>query len=164
MSARVFRCDQPQPNDIVGNPILLAGMGGGFEATISIRVLDGTGAVLLEDSTMSSNLPSAWQASVALAGTPPTTQGVLEVGPSTGADEVPPMVSVPIYFGTAIVPGYRSFYPYTVQAGDTLSSIAAAQDLYTGSGWEPIFEANRHLIADPNRIHPGTVLRLPSDF
>ena len=29
----------------------------------------------------------------------------------------------------------------------------------------PIFEANRHIIGDdPDLIHPGTVLRLPSDF
>jgi nucleoid-associated protein YgaU len=52
-----------------------------------------------------------------------------------------------------------------VQTGDTLSGIAAAQaPLYIGTGFQPIFEANRHILSDPNRIHPGTVLRLPSDF
>ena len=36
---------------------------------------------------------------------------------------------------------------------------------YIGIGFEPIFEANRHIIGDdPDLIHPGTVLRLPSDF
>lgn len=76
------------------------------------------------------------------------------------------MVSVPVFFGTAIAPGFRSYFLYTVQSGDTLSSIAAAQaPLYIGSGFEPIFEANRHIIGDnPNLIHPGTVLRLVSDF
>lgn len=90
----------------------------------------------------------------------------MQVGPSTGADESPGMVSVPVFFGTAIVPGFRSYFLYTVQPGDTLSGIAAAQaPLYIGNGFGPIFEANRHIIGDnPNLIHPGTVLRLPSDF
>jgi len=53
-----------------------------------------------------------------------------------------------------------------VQAGDTLSGIAAAQaPLYIGTGFGPIFEANRHVIGDdPDVIHPGTVLRLPAGF
>ena len=34
--------------------------------------------------------------------------------------------------------------------------------LYIGTGFEPIFEANRHGIGDdPDLIHPGTVLRCP---
>ena len=75
------------------------------------------------------------------------------------------MVSVPVFFGPAIVSGFRSYFLYTVQRGDTLSSIAAEQaPLYIGSGFQPIFEANRHILADPDLIHPGTVLRLPSDF
>jgi nucleoid-associated protein YgaU len=160
-----FRIDQPRANDIVGDTLYLAGMGGGFEATISIRVRDDTGAVLAESFTMSTNLASPWQASVELPSPPPTTRGVVEVGPSTGADEHPGVVSIPVYFGTAIVPGFRSVLHYTVQAGDTLSSIASDQEpLYIGTGWQPIFEANRHLIGDPDLIHPGTILRLPSDF
>jgi nucleoid-associated protein YgaU len=160
-----FRLDQPQPNDLVGETLHLAGFGGGFEATISIRVLDGDGKVLAETFTMSSNLPSAWQATVELPSPPPPPRGVVEVGPSTGKDEHPGMVSIPVFFGTAIVPGFRSVLHYTVQAGDTLSGIAADQaPLYIGSGWQPIFEANRHIIADPDLIHPGMILRLPSDF
>ena len=38
-----FRLDQPRANDLVGNPLLIAGSGGGFEATIAVRVLDGNG-------------------------------------------------------------------------------------------------------------------------
>jgi nucleoid-associated protein YgaU len=164
-SAETFRLDQPQPNDLVGAPLLLAGSGGGFEATIDVRVLDGNGQVLLETSVTSTNLISPWQASIEIPDPPPTTRGVVEVGPSTGADESPARVSVPVFFGTAIVAGFRSYFLYTVQPGDTLSSIAAAQaPLYIGTGFQPIFEANRHILSDPNRIHPGTVLRLPSDF
>ena len=163
---QAFRLDQPQPNDLVGNPVLVAGSGGGFEATIRLRVLDANGNVLLESALTATNLTSAWQATLTLPDPVPTTRGVVQVGPSTGAEDEPGMVSAPVFFGTAIVPGFRSYFLYTVQPGDTLSSIAASQaPLYIGTGFEPIFEANRHVIGDnPNLINPGTVLRLPSDF
>ncbi|MGY2084815.1 LysM peptidoglycan-binding domain-containing protein [Blastococcus sp. SYSU DS0539] len=46
---------------------------------------------------------------------------------------------------------------YTVQAGDTLSRIAAA----AGVDWRTVYDANRDVIgADPGLIHPGQVLRL----
>ncbi|MDV6011405.1 Gmad2 immunoglobulin-like domain-containing protein [Haloechinothrix sp. LS1_15] len=159
-----FRVDQPRPNDLVGDPLLIAGMGGGFEGTITIVLLDGNGHVLKETFTTNTNLSSQWQATIDLPD-PPTTHGVLQVGPATGADEHPGLVSVPVQFGTAIVAGYRSHFHYTVQQGDTLSSIAAEQaPLYIGTGFQPIVEANRHIISDPDVIHPGMVLRLPSDF
>jgi len=49
------------------------------------------------------------------------------VGPSTGADEAPPRVSVPVFYGAAIAPGFRSYFLYIVQTGDTLSGIAVSQ-------------------------------------
>ena len=163
-TSEAFRVDQPQANDLVGNTILVAGSGGGFEATLTIRVLDSNGQVLIETSTMSTNLTSPWQTSVTVS--PSTNRGVIQVGPSTGADVAPPMVSIPVFFGEVIAPGFRSYFHYTVQPGDTLSGIAASQaPLYIGSGYVPIHEANRHIIGDDaDLIHPGTVLRLPSDF
>ncbi len=161
-----FRLEQPRANELVGNPLLIAGAGGGFEATINLRVLSGDGQVLVETFVTNTNLTSPWQTSISLPDPPPTTRGVVQAGPSTGADESSGMISVPVFFGTAIAPGFRSYFLYTVQPGDTLSSIAAAQaPLYIGNGFGPIFEANRHIIGDnPNLIHPGTVLRLVSDF
>jgi len=97
-----FRLDQPRANDLVGNPLLIAGSGGGFEADIAVRVLDGNGQVLVETSVTSTNLTSAWQTRVSLPEPPPTNRGVVQVGPSTGADEAPPRVSVPVFYGTAI--------------------------------------------------------------
>ncbi|MFJ4846847.1 MULTISPECIES: transglycosylase family protein [unclassified Streptomyces] len=48
---------------------------------------------------------------------------------------------------------------YTVVGGDTLSSIADAQDV-TG-GWHELYAANRSVIGgDPNLIRPGQVLAL----
>jgi LysM repeat protein len=56
--------------------------------------------------------------------------------------------------------GYPSGGQYVVQRGDTLSAIA--QRFYGSYHlWPLIFQANRHLIADPDLIHPGQVLTLP---
>ncbi|WP_372382416.1 LysM peptidoglycan-binding domain-containing protein [Xanthomonas sp. NCPPB 1068] len=48
----------------------------------------------------------------------------------------------------------------TVQAGDTLSSIAK-RHLGDGALWPGIFEANRETLKDPDKIFPGQVLHLP---
>lgn len=49
---------------------------------------------------------------------------------------------------------------YTVQPGDSLSSIAG--QVYGQSHlWRIIFEANRHILSDPALIRPGQVLTIP---
>ena len=48
----------------------------------------------------------------------------------------------------------------SVKAGDTLSAIAK-QTLGDPNAYMKIFEANRDQFADPNKIKPGQVLRLP---
>ena len=50
---------------------------------------------------------------------------------------------------------------YTVQAGDSLSKIA--QRRYgEASKWKAIYEANKDQIKNPDLIHPGQVLKMPS--
>ena len=46
---------------------------------------------------------------------------------------------------------------YTVQAGDSLSKIAA----HYGVSWKEIFEANRDKLDDPDKIYPGQELSIP---
>ncbi len=49
---------------------------------------------------------------------------------------------------------------YTVQKGDSLSKIA--KKFYGDAMKYPvIFEANRPLLSDPDKIYPGQVLRIP---
>ena len=49
---------------------------------------------------------------------------------------------------------------HTVVSGDTLSKIAKAQ--YGDANKYPaIFEANKPMLSDPNKIYPGQVLRIP---
>jgi LysM repeat protein len=50
---------------------------------------------------------------------------------------------------------------YVVQPGDSLSAIATRFAVH--GGWPTLYAANRRAVGpDPNTIHPGTVLRLPS--
>ena len=49
---------------------------------------------------------------------------------------------------------------YTVQSGDTLGRIAS--EMYgNASKYTTIFEANKPMLKDPNKIYPGQVLRIP---
>ena len=49
---------------------------------------------------------------------------------------------------------------HTVRSGDTLSAIAKT---YYGSPskYHVIFEANKPMLSDPDKIYPGQVLRIP---
>ncbi|MFC2971608.1 peptidoglycan-binding protein LysM [Azotobacter bryophylli] len=48
----------------------------------------------------------------------------------------------------------------TVKSGDTLSSIAKAE-YGDANAYMKIFEANKPMLGDPNKIYPGQVLRIP---
>src|SRR5947209_18221804 len=49
---------------------------------------------------------------------------------------------------------------YTVQAGDTLSTIS--KEVYGSAGeYMKIFEANRDQLSDPNKIKTGQILKIP---
>lgn len=51
---------------------------------------------------------------------------------------------------------------YTVKSGDTLSKIA--KDFYGDAMKYPvIFEANRPMLSDPDKIYPGQTLRIPTN-
>lgn len=50
---------------------------------------------------------------------------------------------------------------YTVKAGDTLSKIAQ-HALGNAGAYMEIFNANRDQLADPDKIKPGQVLKLPT--
>ncbi len=46
-------------------------------------------------------------------------------------------------------------------AGDSLSAIAQ-KVLGNGARWKDVFNANKEKIADPNLIHPGMVIKVPT--
>lgn len=50
---------------------------------------------------------------------------------------------------------------YTVKSGDTLSKIA--KEFYGNASKYPvIFDANRPMLSDPDKIYPGQTLRIPT--
>jgi nucleoid-associated protein YgaU len=55
--------------------------------------------------------------------------------------------------------GLRGWRLYEVKGGDTLSEIA--RDQGENITFTDIFEANRDILNDPNRINPGQILRVP---
>ena len=74
-------------------------------------------------------------------------QGILRVDDRLEVDEPEPAAAPEATF-------------YTVQPGDSLSKIAKAH--YGDAMKYPvIFEANRPMLKDPDRIYPGQVLRIP---
>ena len=60
-----------------------------------------------------------------------------------------------------VVGGPAAFDTYTVQAGDTLSKIAK-EKLGSASAYVKIFEANKDLLTDPDKIKVGQVLKIPT--
>jgi nucleoid-associated protein YgaU len=49
---------------------------------------------------------------------------------------------------------------YEVKPGDSLSKIAR-REYGDANAWKRIFEANRDLIKDPDKIFPGQKLKIP---
>lgn len=65
---------------------------------------------------------------------------------------------------TTVVPASEIPAPeaqyYVIESGDTLGGIAK-EFLGSASRYPEIFEANREVIQDPNRIFPGQKIRIP---
>ena len=61
---------------------------------------------------------------------------------------------------TAVPTSGTSESTYTVKAGDTLSKIAR-EKLGDANAYMDIFNANKGLLTDPDKIKPGQVLKIP---
>jgi nucleoid-associated protein YgaU len=61
---------------------------------------------------------------------------------------------------TVAVPADASRY-YTVVRGDTLSAISKTQ-YGDANKYLKIFEANKPMLSNPDKIYPGQVLRIPA--
>jgi nucleoid-associated protein YgaU len=76
-------------------------------------------------------------------------QVVASAAPAAGTPSAP----------TGAVPASASVF-YTVKKGDNLSSIAKEQ-YGNASKYMVIFEANKPMLKDPDKIYVGQVLRIP---
>jgi phage tail protein X len=100
--------------------------------------------------------PGAFQKCVLMAG---NVRGVVDVYASPKPEEVP--IGGPHQHAHATPVETREEY-YVIERGDTLSHIAKR---YYGnaSKWPRLFEANREVIQDPDKIFPGQKIRVPLD-
>jgi len=81
---------------------------------------------------------------------------LLGIGNTPGVGQVDDQLTV--------APGATAGAPaqtlYTVKKGDTLSAIAKAE-YGNANKYAIIFEANKPMLKDPDKIYPGQVLRIP---
>lgn len=153
---------QPQPFDLVGQKILIAGNAVGFEGHLSISVSEGH-VGFDTAATAGSIALRQFQASIDIPDDPnfQLDRLFVTVQDDSGGGEAPiPIVHVPVLYGPRILPGYIGYRNYTVQAGDTLTAIAASQ-LGDPSMVSVIQRANAHFVTDPNVIFAGQELRIP---
>lgn len=154
---------QPQPFDLVGDPVLIAGTGSGFEATLNWRVHDGhderTGFFNVGGGT---GEHSQFHVAAAIGNAAFQLDRLfVEVYEESARDgsEVNKVI-VPVIFGPRIVADYVGYRIHVVAPGDTLSKIA--RDNYGDpSQFALIARANPQLVSDPNLIFVGQELKVP---
>jgi nucleoid-associated protein YgaU len=99
-----------------------------------------------------------------VSGTAPDQQTrekvILAVGNTNGIVRVDDRMSVAPPKAAAVEPPKPPAVYYTVVSGDTLSGIAK-KHYGAASKYPVIFEANKPMLSDPNKIYPGQVLRIP---
>ena len=157
-----IRLDMPREFDLVGSPVLIGGIGTGFEATINYRIHEGhdevTGFVTVGGGT---GEHGQFQKRVGVAKAAFTLDRlfveVFEVSAKDGRELH--KVTRQVLLATRMVKGYIGFREHTVKKGDTLTKIARKH--YGTDDFQPIFRANVHLLDDPDVIQVGQVLRVP---
>lgn len=157
------RIDQPRQLDLVGNPILVAGVGNGFEATLHYRIGEGHDEVSGHFMAGGgSGEHGQFQLKVNVSGAAFQRDRlfvqVFEISPQDGREVN--VVTVPVIYGPRIVPGYIGYRQHVVARGETLSAIAEAH-YGDASLYRHIMRANPAQISDPDRIFPGQALRIP---
>lgn len=158
-----IRIDQPREFDLVGNPILVGGVGTGFEATLSYRVSEGhdevTGHFMVGGGT---GEHGQFQLQVDVSGAAFALDRlfveVFEISAKDGSEINKAMVQV--ILATRIVADYVGYREHVVRRGDTLWAIAEA-NYGNGADYPLIVRANPDQISDPDRIFPGQVLKVP---
>jgi len=122
-------------------------------------------AVHGDTATLTGRAPSqeAMEKMVLCAG---NQHGIAQVDCQIEVDEPPPpseaepapAVATAAAAEPAATPAASTFY--TVKSGDTLGKIAA-EHYGAANKYTVIFEANRPMLTDPDKIYPGQTLRIP---
>ena len=158
-----IRLDMPREFDLVGSPVLIGGIGTGFEATINYRIHEAT--TRSPASSPSAAAPASTRSSrsaSAVAQAPRSRSTGCSSRSSRSARRTARSCTrsrARCCLATRMVKGYIGFREHTVKAGDTLTKIARKH--YGTDDFQPIFRANVHLLDDPDVIQLGQVLRVP---
>src|SRR4051795_12300378 len=116
----------PRSHDIVDDPVEVAGVGTGFEGTLSARLRDHQGHELVERSFHAggTGIWGNFFFRIDTPGVPARPRGTLEVFEASAEDghEIHKHVG-PIVSGRSLAIPYHGSVIHEVQAGDTLSSI-----------------------------------------
>jgi nucleoid-associated protein YgaU len=160
------RVRQPANDDLVGRRFVVAGIGNGFEGTIGMRLVTGTGRVLAEGSAQSQGgMVGVGEFSTHLTVASPPRAGtrlVLEVfGDNPGLpDEGPSPGFHTRRVRVILFPDLAGWLLYRVEAGDTLSGIVRATRATARSSVAQVVAANPQ-VTDPDHIEVGQRLRIP---
>ena len=153
----------PRANDIVDDPVEVAGVGTGFEGTLTARLRNASGQEIATRSFQAggTGIWGNFFFRIDVPGVPDRPRGTLEVFEVSAKDGTElHKHSIPILFGRALVDPFQGFAVYEVRPGDTLSSIAQ-EFLGDADKFRVIFQANRDVLDDPDEIFPGQELRIP---
>jgi hypothetical protein len=158
-----IRMDQPRAFDLVGDPVMIAGIGTGFEGTINYRVHDGhdevTGFITVGGGT---GEHAQFQLKAKVTGAAFQLDRlfveVFEISAEDGSER--DKVSRPVLLATRMVKGrYIGYREHVVKKGDTLSQIA--KDNLGTADFQRLVRANVQEISDPDLIFPGQLIRIP---
>jgi nucleoid-associated protein YgaU len=153
----------PRQNDIVDDPVEVAGVGTGFEGTLVARLRNAAGQEIAQQSFEAggTGIWGNFFFRIDVPGVPNRPRGTLEVFEISAKDgsEINKRV-IPVVYGRSLIDPFHGFAVHTVEPGDTLSAIA---NTFYGDPdkFRIIFAANRNQLDDPDEIVPGQVLRIP---
>lgn len=162
MAVRLIEVRQPAANDIVGRRFVIAGFGTGFEGVVLWRLVDQGGNVLGEGlikGLRGAGVIDDFAQEVSLTGARRRGEPVvLQVFGEDASGRHPPgtdLNQVPVTLFSEL----QGWKLYEVRRGDNLTRIARDEGM--GTTASDIADANPDIIADPNTIFPGQILRVP---
>jgi nucleoid-associated protein YgaU len=160
----MIRLDQPRKWDIVGDPILIAGVGTGFEATFAYRITEGHDEIV--DHIMAgggTGEHGQFQKRVKVGDAAFKLDRLfVEVFEFSARDgEEINKTSREVLYGPLLVPDYYGYREHLVKEGDTLSSISRYH--YGETKLNLLIRANPKL-PNPDLIAPGDIVRVPIGF
>jgi hypothetical protein len=86
-------------------------------------------------------------------------RNVMSMGNNKPDDDMPDFSDVAS--GASSTAGTQAtFKMYTIVGGDSLSKIAK-REMGNANDWQKIFDANKDVIKDPNKIFPGQKIKIP---